>query len=464
MTHTIAIVGRPNVGKSTLFNRLAGRRLALVDPTPGLTRDRKETETTIFDEPVILIDTAGLEEADAGSITSRMRDQTLKGVADADLVLFLVDARAGVTPLDRSFAELVRDKGRPVLPVANKCEGKSGESGYYETFSLGLGEPVAISAEHGEGISDLQMEILARLKADGGEMLPEYDPDAEEDDVRKITPGKIKPVRIAVVGRPNAGKSTLVNAMIGEERLITGPEPGTTRDSIAVDLKHKGVQLKLFDTAGLRKRAKITETVEKLAVGDTLNAVRFAEVVILLVDAEHPFEAQDLQIGELAVNEGRALVIGVNKWDLVEDRQKRLREIREIAERAFADAKGIGIIPVSAKSGQGMDKLLDGALAVYETWNRRLPTAGLNRWLAEALEKHSPPAVSGKRIKMRYMTQANARPPTFIAFCSRPEALPKSYVRYLVNALRDSFDLQATPIRFQLRKGDNPYEKKGKRR
>ena len=463
MTHTIAIVGRPNVGKSTLFNRLAGKRLALVDPTPGLTRDRKETETDIFDEPVILIDTAGLEEADAGSITARMRDQTLKGVADADLVLFLIDARAGVTPLDRAFAELVRDKGRPVLPVANKCEGKSGESGYYEAFSLGLGEPVAISAEHGEGISDLQMEILARLKAEGGQMLPEYDPDAEPEE-RKITPGKDKPIRIAVVGRPNAGKSTLVNAMIGEERLITGPEPGTTRDSIAVDLTHKGVKLKLFDTAGMRKRAKITDLVEKLAVGDSLNSIRFAEVVILLVDAEHPFEQQDLQIGELAVNEGRAVVIGVNKWDLVEDRQKRLREIREIAERAFADAKGIGIIPVSAKSGQGMDKLLDGALKVYETWNRRLPTAGLNRWLAEALEKHSPPAVSGKRIKMRYMTQASARPPTFVAFCSRPEALPKSYVRYLVNALRDTFDLTATPIRFQLRKGENPYEKKKKKR
>ncbi len=459
MTYTIAIVGRPNVGKSTLFNRLAGKRLALVDPTPGLTRDRKETETEIFDVPVRLIDTAGLEESDAGSITARMRDQTLKGVEDSDLVLFLIDARAGVTPLDRSFAELVRDKGKPVLAVANKCEGKAGESGYYETFSLGLGEPTAISAEHGEGISDLMIDILARLQVG----VPVPDPDADNDR-RKITPGMDKPIRIAVVGRPNAGKSTLVNAMIGEERLITGPEPGTTRDSIAVDLTHKGVKLKLFDTAGMRRKARITETVEKLAVGDALNAVRFAEVVILLVDAEHPFEQQDLQIGELAVNEGRALVIGVNKWDLVEDRQKRLREIREMAERAFADVKGVGIIPVSAKSGQGLDKLLDGALAVYEAWNRRLPTAGLNRWLAEALEKHSPPAVSGKRIKLRYMTQANARPPTFVAFCSRPEALPRSYVRYLVNGLRETFNLTATPIRFQLRKGENPYEKKGKRR
>ena len=461
MTHTIAIVGRPNVGKSTLFNRLAGRRLALVDPTPGLTRDRKEAEADILGQSVRIIDTAGLEESNPGTLSAKMRAQTLIGVAESDLVLFLIDARAGVTGLDRSFAELVRSSGRPVLIVANKCEGKAGEPGYYECFSLGMGEPCAISAEHGEGLSDLGMEILSRLKLldgpgeDDGEALLE---DGE------VALAKAKPMRIAVVGRPNAGKSTLVNAMIGQERLITGPEPGTTRDSIAVDLEFQGRKLKLFDTAGLRRRARITEAVEKLSVGDTLNAIRFAEVVILLVDATHPMEQQDLQIGELVVNEGRALVIGVNKWDLVEDRQKVLKDIRAVAEHTFADVKGVGIIPVSAQSGQGLDKLLAGVFEVYEAWNRRLPTASLNRWLAEALTKHPPPAVAGKRIKLRYMTQPSARPPTFVAFCSRPESLPRSYVRYLTNGIRDAFELPGTPIRFQMRKGENPYAKSGRRR
>ena len=461
MTHTVAIVGRPNVGKSTLFNRLAGRRLALVDPTPGLTRDRKQADADILGEPVRIIDTAGLEEADPGSISARMRAQTLVGIAESDLVLFLIDARAGVTPLDRSFAELVRGSGKQVLAVANKCEGKAGEPGYYECFSLGMGEPCAISAEHGEGLSDLQMEILARLKIGDA---PKAGDDADDLEDGEIAAPMAKPMRIAVVGRPNAGKSTLVNALIGEERLITGPEPGTTRDSIAVDLEFQGRKLKLFDTAGLRRKARITEAVEKLAVGDALNAIRFAEVVILLVDATHPFEQQDLQIGELVVNEGRALVIGVNKWDLVEDRQKTLRDIRAVAEHTFADVKGVGIIPVSAQSGQGLDKLLAGAFEVYEAWNRRLPTASLNRWLAEALQRHPPPAASGKRIKLRYMTQPSARPPTFIAFCSKPEALPKSYVRYLTNGIREAFDLPGTPIRFQMRKGENPYARKSGKR
>ena len=461
MTHTIAIVGRPNVGKSTLFNRLAGKRLALVDPMPGLTRDRKEADADMLGEPVRIVDTAGLEDADPGSISGKMREQTLIGVAAADLVLFIIDSRAGVTPLDRSFAELVRTSGKPVLAVANKCEGKAAESGYYEAFSLGLGEPVAISAEHGEGISDLQMEILARLRQDGNTLVSDEEPD--EDENGGFTQGKVKPIRIAVVGRPNAGKSTLINALIGENRLITSEEPGTTRDSIAVDLVHDGIKLKLFDTAGLRRKARITEAAEKLSVGDALNAVRFAEVVILLVDATHPFEQQDLQIGELVINEGRALVIGVNKWDLIEDRQETLRNIRAVAEQKFADVKGIGIVPVSAKSGQGMDKLLKATMEVYEAWNRRLPTAGLNRWLAEALQKHPPPALAGKRIRLRYMTQANARPPTFVAFCSRPEGLPKSYVRYLSNGIREEFDLKGTPIRFQLRKGENPYARKGKK-
>ena len=458
MIPTIAIVGRPNVGKSTLFNRLAGRRLALVDPMPGLTRDRKEADADILGEPVRIVDTAGLEESDPGTISGQMRKQTLKGIKEADLVLFLIDARAGVTPLDRAFAELVRETGRPALAVANKCEGKAAESGYYEAFSLGLGEPTAISAEHGEGISDLSMEILARLN------VKDELPGDGEDDGGTVKPavGKIKPIRIAVVGRPNAGKSTLINALIGEDRLITSDVPGTTRDSIAVDLTFEGTKLKLFDTAGLRRKSRVTEAAEKLSVGDALNAIRFAEVVILLVDATHPFESQDLQIGELVVNEGRALLIGVNKWDLVEDRAETLRGIRAVAEHTFADVKGIAIVPVSAQSGKGTDKLLAAAMAVYDVWNRRLSTAGLNRWLAEALQKHPPPAASGKRIRLRYMTQASARPPTFVAFCSKPDGLPKSYVRYLVNGIRDTFDLPGTPIRFQLRKGENPYARKAK--
>ena len=459
MTHTISIVGRPNVGKSTLFNRLAGRRLALVDPTPGLTRDRKEAEGDILGEPVRIIDTAGLEEVTPGTISAQMRAQTLVGIAESDLVLFLMDARAGLTGLDRTFAELVRVSGKPVLVVANKCEGRAGEPGYYECFSLGMGEPCAISAEHGEGLSDLGMEILGRLKLLDGPTAHEDDEDALLDG--EVAPERVKPMRIAVVGRPNAGKSTLVNAIIGEDRLITSPEPGTTRDTIAVDLEFRGRKLKLFDTAGLRRRARITEAVEKLSVADTLNAIRFAEVVILLIDATHPMEQQDLQIGELVVNEGRALVIGVNKWDLVEDRQKTLKDIRAVADHTFSDVKGVGIIPVSAQSGKGLDQLLQGAFDVYEAWNRRLPTAGLNRWLAEALEKHPPPAAAGRRIRLRYMTQASARPPTFVAFCSKPEALPRSYVKYLTNGIREAFGLLGTPIRFQMRKGENPYAKGG---
>jgi len=429
---------------------------------PGLTRDRKEAEADILGEPVRIVDTAGLEEADPGTISGKMRAQTLKGIKEADLVLFLIDARAGVTPLDRAFAELVRETGRPALAVANKCEGKAAESGYYEAFSLGLGEPVAISAEHGEGLSDLSTEILARLKVD--ETITEGREDDEFDDGEvKPAVGKVKPIRIAVVGRPNAGKSTLINALIGEDRLITSDVPGTTRDSIAVDLTFKGIKLKLFDTAGLRRKSRVTEAAEKLSVGDALNAIRFAEVVVLLVDATHPFESQDLQIGEMVVNEGRALIIGVNKWDLIEDRAETLKGIRAVAEHTFADVKGIAIVPVSAQSGKGLDKLLAAAMDVYDAWNRRLPTAGLNRWLAEALQRHPPPAASGKRIKLRYMTQANSRPPTFVAFCSKPGDLPKSYIRYLVNGLRETFDLPGTPIRFQLRKGENPYARKAKR-
>ena len=461
MPFRIAIVGRPNVGKSTLFNRLVGRRIALVDPTPGLTRDRKEAEAEILGRPVLLVDTAGLEEAAPETLTARMRQQTLRGVAEADLVLFLIDARAGVTPVDQSFAELVRTSGKPVVCVANKAEGRAGEGGYYEAFGLGLGEPVAISAEHNEGMGDLLLQILDHMGEAGapGESEAEESAEAAESDEQRAS----RPLRIAVVGRPNAGKSTLINALVGEERLLTSPEAGTTRDSIAVPLEHQGRKLLLFDTAGLRRKSRISETAERLAVGDALNAIRFAEVVILLVDAEHPFEHQDLQIGELVISEGRALVIGVNKWDLIEERQHRLRQIREAAELAFDDVKGVSVVPVSALSGSGLDKLLSAVFQVEKAWNRRLPTAGLNRWLSEALERHPPPAASGRRIKLRFMTQPSARPPTFVAFCSKPEALPRSYVRYLINSLRETFDLPATPIRMQLRKGGNPFAPRRKR-
>lgn len=452
MTPCIVIAGRPNVGKSTLFNRLAGKRLALVDDMPGLTRDRKEAEAAIGTQTVRLIDTAGLEEAERGSIASRMRHQSETAIAGADIVLFMIDARAGITPADEVFAEQVRTSGKPVIVVANKCEGRAGEAGYYEAFRLGLGEAVAISAEHAEGIGELYARIAALLDQGQGEGQAD---DGPEDDSQR-------PLRLAIVGRPNAGKSTLVNTLLGEDRMITGPEPGLTRDSVATDFDWRGRTVKLFDTAGLRRKSRVAERVEKLAVGDALNAIRFAEVVVLLNDVEQAFDKQDLQIADLVEREGRALVIGVNKWDLVADRDKRLRELRDMVARALPQVKGVPVVPVSALSGRGAEKLMQAVFDVYETWNRRLPTAALNRWFAEALERHAPPAASGRRIKLRYITQSNARPPTFIIFCSKPEDLPAAYTRYLVNGLRESFDLWSVPIRVHLRKPKNPYDNKGK--
>jgi GTP-binding protein len=456
MTLTVVIAGRPNVGKSTLFNRLAGKRLALVDDMPGLTRDRKEAEADLGARTVRLIDTAGLEEADPGSIASRMRQQSETAIATADLILFMMDARAGVTPADELFASVVRASGRPVIVVANKCEGRAGEAGYYDAFRLGLGEAVALSAEHGEGIGELYSRMAEALDA----VAPhEAADDEEEDAVADERPRR--PLRLAIVGRPNAGKSTLVNTLLGEERMITGPEPGLTRDSVASDFAWQGKPVKLFDTAGLRRKSRIAERVEKLAVGDALNAIRFAEVIVLLIDVDIALDKQDLQIADLAEREGRALVIGVNKWDLVENRDVKLRELRETVARALPQVKGVPVVPVSALSGRGTEKLMQAVFEVYETWNKRLPTAALNRWFAEALERHSPPAVSGRRLKLRYITQSNARPPTFILFCSRPEDLPEAYLRYLVNGLRESFDLWSVPIRMHLRKPKNPYDDKG---
>ena len=446
----IAIIGRPNVGKSTLFNRLTGGRTALVSDMPGLTRDRRDGEADLAGNPVTVVDTAGLEQAKRGSIAERMRQQSEAALAMADLVLFVIDAREGITSDDKSFAKLVRSSGRPIVLVANKSESRAAEEGFYAAFELGFGEPVAISAEHGEGLGDLESEMLSALG-----LKPRYKTDAEAEEASATS----KPIRVAVVGRPNAGKSTLVNALLGEDRMITGPEPGLTRDSVPSDLEWHGRKVRLFDTAGLRRKAKISETAEKLSASDAIRAIRFAEVVVLLIDAERPLEHQDLTIGDLVTEEGRALVIAINKWDLVEEKQKMLKELREALAERLAQVQGVALVPLSALSGRGVEKLSKAVLEAYDLWNRRVSTPHLNRWLQEAMARHSPPAVGGRRIKLRYITQPSARPPTFVAFCSRPADLPKSYIRYLTNSLRDAFKLPGVPLRFNLRKGDNPFAK-----
>jgi GTP-binding protein len=443
----VAIVGRPNVGKSTLFNRLIGRRLALVDDRPGVTRDRREGDARIGDLEFIAVDTAGLDDAAPETLAGRMRAQTEEAARSADLSLFVIDARAGVTPLDSHFAEILRAMGRPVVLVANKAESRAGDAGLLEAYSLGLGDPVAISAEHGEGMADLQDAIIAAAP----EALEEGGEEADADDPSK-------PVLVAIVGRPNAGKSTLVNRLIGEERMLTGPEAGITRDAISVDWTWRDRAFRLVDTAGMRRKARVEEKLEKLAVGDTLRAIRFAEVVVLVLDATMPFEKQDLQIAALIESEGRALVIALDKWDLIDDRQKLLSTLRKDADRLLPQVRGVPLVPVSGLTGEGLDRLMEAVTRAHAVWNRRLPTAKLNRWLLAMVERHPPPAVSGRSIKLRYLTQTKARPPTFVAFCSRPEALPEAYKRYLVNALRDDFELPGVPLRLVLRKGENPYE------
>ena len=450
MSFTIAIVGRPNVGKSTLFNRLVGARRALVDDQPGVTRDRREGEGRLGDLSFRVIDTAGLESAAPESLAGKMQAQTATAVAQADAILFLVDARAGATPTDRTFADLVRKSGKPAILVANKSEGRAGEAGALESYALGLGDPVAISAEHGEGLADLYDALRAAL--------PEATAEADEaDDEAAPAEAAERPIRIAVVGRPNTGKSTLINRLLGEERLVTGPEAGITRDAIAVDLDWRGRRVRVHDTAGLRRRSRVEEKLEKLSIADTLNAIRFAEVVIVLIDAQTPFEEQDVRIADLVEREGRAVVIGFNKVDLVERESGTRQRLRELVDRVLPQIKGAPVVAISARSGEGLDHLMKSVIDAHAVWNRRVPTAALNRFLAQASEAHPPPAIRGRRIRLDYMTQPKSRPPTFVLFSSRAAALPETYRRYLINGLREAFALPGTPIRLTLRGKANPF-------
>jgi GTP-binding protein len=458
----VAIIGRPNVGKSTLFNRLVGKKLALVDDEPGVTRDRREGDARLSDLAFTVVDTAGLEEGDPETLAGRMRAQTETALVGCDAVLFVVDARAGITAADRHFAAAVRRAGKPVIVVANKAEGLAGRDGAYEAFGLGLGDPIVFSAEHGEGVGELYDALAEVLPAARGDPFEGEKAEAlvvgDEEDGSELDLSK--PLRIAVLGRPNAGKSTLLNRILGEDRLLTGPEPGITRDSIGLDTEWRGRRLKLFDTAGLRRRARVTEKIEKLAVADALRAVRFAEVVVLLVDATVPFEKQDLALADLVEREGRALVIGLNKWDLIDDKSNRARELRAEADRLLPQLRGARVIPVSGLTGAHVDRLLEAVLATHEAWNKRISTGRLNRWLAPAVEATPPPAVSGRRVKIRYITQPKARPPFFVLFGNSVESIPESYKRYLVNGLRETFGLIGVPIRLSLRSGDNPYAPK----
>jgi GTP-binding protein len=463
----VAIIGRPNVGKSTLFNRLVGRKLALVDDEPGVTRDRREGEARLADLAFAVIDTAGLEDGDSETLAGRMRAQTEAALADCDAILFVFDARAGLTAADRHFAAAVRRAGKPIVVVANKAEGLAGRDGVYEAFSVGLGDPIAFSAEHGEGLGDLYDALAAVLptapRVDQAEET-ETEPTvlAEEEDGTELD--LTKPLRIAVLGRPNAGKSTLVNRILGEERLLTGPEPGITRDSIGLDAEWRGRRLKIFDTAGLRRRSRVVGKIEKLAVADALRAVRFAEVVVLLLDATIPFERQDLTLADLVEEEGRALVIGLNKWDLIDNKSDSARELRAEANRLLPQLRGARVIPISGLTGAHLDKLMEAVVATDAVWNMRISTGRLNRWLKPVVDATPPPAAAGRQVKIRYITQPKARPPFFVLFGNSVAAIPESYKRYLVNGLRETFGLFGVPIRLSLRSGgENPFVPKKRR-
>ncbi|RAU20904.1 ribosome biogenesis GTPase Der [Paramagnetospirillum kuznetsovii] len=466
MPFTVAIIGRPNVGKSTLFNRLVGRKLAIVHDLPGVTRDRREGRASLMGMDFHVVDTAGFEDEGGDSIEARMRRQTDLAVGEADVALLLIDSRAGVTPLDRHFADHLRRLPTPVILVANKCEGKAGAPGLYESYGLGMGEPVPVSAEHGEGMYEL-FEALRPYAEKAGALDDEDEDDdffaepVPEADDAEPDPGR--PLTMVIVGRPNVGKSTLGNQLLGQDRLLTGPEAGLTRDAIAVEWLHRDRPVKLVDTAGLRKKAQISDAIEKLSVSNTIESIRRSEVVVLVMDAAAILDKQDLTIARLVVEEGRALVIAINKWDVVDDPQTALKRLRDRLETSLPQAKGITTVTLSALTGRGVDRLMDAVIETWDTWNKRIPTAGLNRWLEEVIDRHPPPALpGGRRYKIRYMTQAKARPPTFVLFATKPDQLPESYVRYLINGLREAFKLPGVPIRLFVRGGKNPYAEKDK--
>ncbi|WP_096701006.1 ribosome biogenesis GTPase Der [Magnetospirillum sp. 15-1] len=460
MPFTVAIIGRPNVGKSTLFNRLVGKRLAIVHDLPGVTRDRREGRASLLGMEFQVVDTAGFEDDGGDSVEARMRRQTDMAVSEADVALLLIDARAGVTPLDRHFADHLRRLPTPVILVANKCEGKAGAPGLYESYGLGMGEPVAVSAEHGEGMYELfealrDHAIKAGALTEDGEN-PEEEPAGDDGE-----PDPSRPLTMAIVGRPNVGKSTLGNQLLGQDRLLTGPEAGLTRDAIAVEWEHRGRRMKLVDTAGLRKKAQIYDAIEKLSVGNTIETIRMSEVVVLVMDAAAILDKQDLTIARLVVEEGRALVLAINKWDVIDDPQAALKRLRDRLETSLPQAKGVATVTLSALTGKGVERLMDAVVDTWTHWNRRIPTAQLNRWLEDMIERHPPPALpGGRRYKIRYMTQAKARPPTFVLFATKPDELPESYTRYLVNGLREAFDLPGVPVRLYVRGGKNPYADK----
>ncbi len=447
MTFTVAILGRPNVGKSTLFNRMVGRKIALVDDQPGVTRDRREGEVTFGNLSFRIFDTAGLDDARKETLEARMSEQSVTAVEDADLVLFVIDARVGITPIDRQFAERLRKFGKPVRLVANKAEAKMAEAGVLESYSLGLGDPIAISAEHGEGIEGIYDAVA--------EFLPEpEEPAAELTEAEELA----RPLRLAIIGQPNAGKSTLVNTLLGEERMLTGPEAGITRDAISTDWKWEGREIKLWDTAGIRRKSRVTGKIEKLAVSDALRAIRFADCVIVLIDASMEIERQDLSLSDLVATEGRAVVLALSKWDLVEDKQKTLAEVHSKLEDVLPEIRGVPVIPLSAKQERGLDKLMKAVFESVDRWSARITTNQLNKWLEQAIARNPPPAPSGRRIKIRYATQASSRPPTFAVFGNQMSKMPESYQRYLMNSLRKDFDLAGVPIRFSLRGGKNPFD------